>query len=156
MNKIDPEIVEFIKENRTANIACALDNEPYAFSCFYAFLEDKGCLVFKSSLSTKHAEMMLQNRRVAGTIIPEKLKMTSIKGIQLEGLILDEEHSFFSKALASYYLSYPFATAMDGRLWVLKIDSIKFTDNTRGFGFKQSWKRKKDAPLTQNDKVKFM
>ena len=45
----------------------------------------------------------------------------------------------------NYYLHYPLSAAMDGRLWVIQLNWIKFTDNTRGFGFKQHWNRENSA-----------
>ncbi len=138
---IDEEIVAFINENKVATICTSNNDEPYCFNCYFSFLEKDGILVFKSSGLTKHDKMLQENAKIAGTIIPEKVDVVSIRGIQLEGVLLNENIELGLKSSTSYYLKYPFAMAMPGKLFAIQIDKMKFTDNTRGFGFKQSWER---------------
>lgn len=145
MNKLDKEIADFIKHSKAATIACINGKETYCFTCFYVLLEEKACIVFKSSLKTKHGPLMLQEPFVSGTIHPDQLKMTAIKGIQFTGELLEENHPLTHNASVNYYLHYPLSAAMDGRLWVIQLNWIKFTDNTRGFGFKQHWNRENNA-----------
>ncbi len=81
------------------------------------------------------------NKKLAGTIIPEQIELAVIRGIQFEGVLLDDSLELTMKASAAYYLSFPFAMAMPGKLYTIEIQSVKFTDNTKGFGFKQQWQR---------------
>jgi hypothetical protein len=139
---IDEEIVAFINENKVATVCASVNNEPYCFNCYYSFMEQDGLLVYKSSTGTKHDKMLVENNKTAGTIVPENTEVTSIRGIQFEGLVLKERFELSLKLSASYYLKYPFAMAMPGTLFAIQINKMKFTDNTRGFGFKQNWERK--------------
>jgi uncharacterized protein YhbP (UPF0306 family) len=138
---MDKEIVEFINANKVATVCCTENNHPHCFNCYYSFLEMEGLLVYKSSLGTKHEEIMKMHKVVAGTIIPEQLEVVVIKGIQYEGLLLDDTMELTIKVSASYYLKFPFAMAVPGKVYAIQLNAIKFTDNMRGFGFKQQWKR---------------
>ncbi|HRO42688.1 MAG TPA: hypothetical protein PL009_07620 [Flavipsychrobacter sp.] len=139
---IDPEIVGFIKEQKVATVACVENNLPYCFNCYYSFIEQDGLLVYKSSFNTRHESILQNHKDVAGTIIPEQIDVAIIKGIQFEGKLLDDNLELAVKVSASYYLRFPFALTVPGKLYVIEISSLKFTDNTRGFGFKQHWRRK--------------
>ena len=138
---IDKEITMFINENKVASVCTSNNDEPYCFSCYYSFMEQEGLLIYKSSGDTKHDKMLLQNQKIAGTIIPENVDVISIRGIQFEGVLMKYSLDLGLKISASYYLKYPFAIAMPGKLGAIQLDRIKFTDNTRGFGFKQKWER---------------
>jgi uncharacterized protein len=138
---MDQEIVSFINEQKVATVACVEGNKPYCFNCYYSFLEADGLLVYKSSFNTRHESILAQYKQVAGTIIPEQIDVATIRGIQFEGELLDESMELTMKASASYYLRFPFAMAVPGKLYAIRLQSIKFTDNTRGFGFKQHWSR---------------
>jgi len=138
---MDQEIIDFIKQNQVANICCVEDNKPYCFSCFYAPMNNEGYLVFKSSLDTRHADILEQYSEIAGTILPNELDPLAIRGIQFEGIAKEEDVVSLLQAATSYYIKYPMALTMSGKLWVVEIRSLKFTDNTKGFGYKNSWKK---------------
>jgi uncharacterized protein YhbP (UPF0306 family) len=66
----------------------------------------------------------------------------TIRGVQFEGMLLDETWELTMKASSSYYLRFPFAMAVPGKLYLISLLSVKFTDNTKGFGHKQHWQKK--------------
>jgi len=138
---MDKEILEFIAGNKVATICCTEDAQPYCFNCYYAFMETEALLIYKSSFSTKHEKILESNQLVAGTIIPEQIDLTTLKGIQFEGELIKEGFDISMKASASYYLRFPFAMAVPGKIYVIEVKKIKLTDNARGFGFKQHWER---------------
>ncbi|RYZ54190.1 MAG: hypothetical protein EOP49_05690 [Sphingobacteriales bacterium] len=140
---IDDEIVSFINDLKVATLCVSRQDQPYCFNCYYAFMPAEGYLVYKSSFGTTHEKMLADNPVVAGTIIPEQIDVATIRGIQLQGHLLEEGLDLSVKASAAYYLKFPFAMVMPGKIYVISIDAIKFTDNTRGFGFKQHWEREK-------------
>ncbi len=136
------KIDAFIAKQHCANI-CSVDEagHPYCFSCFYTYNKENTLLYFKTSDSTRHAAMMLKQALVAGTILPDKLNFLQIKGIQLEGRVIENHHPLAAHASSQYYKQHPTALAMPGDIWIIQIDSIKFTDNTLGFGTKLHWQR---------------
>lgn len=78
-----------------------------------------------------------QNLHVAGTVALETNTVGKIQGIQFTGVM---EHC--SDGLeALYFKAFPYARIMNPTLWIIRLDEIKMTDNTLGFGKKISWKR---------------
>ena len=138
---VDKEITGFINECKVATVACVDQQNPYCFNCYFSFIEDEGLLIYKSSFGTKHEEILKENKTVAGTIIPEQIDLSTLRGIQFQGRLPDETMQLTMKASSSYYLRFPFAMAFPGKLYVIQLDTIKLTDNSRGFGFKQHWSR---------------
>lgn len=137
-------ISEFIKKQTVASICCLdLENNPYCFSCFYAFDDENGLLFFKSSASAKHSAFLLQQQKIAGTINPDKLNKLAVKGIQFSGVVLTP--SQVTHAAQIYHMRFPFALAIPGDLWAVCINEIKMTDSTMGFGKKIVWKREEIA-----------
>lgn len=138
---MEKEFADFIAECKVATVCCVDNGVPYCFNCYYAFIEEEGLLIYKSSLGTKHEEILKYNKIVAGTIIPEEIVLAIIRGIQYEGILLDDDFQLNLKASAAYYLRFPFAMAIPGKLYVLALSAIKYTDNTKGFGYKKQWKK---------------
>ncbi|MEI6086461.1 MAG: pyridoxamine 5'-phosphate oxidase family protein [Bacteroidota bacterium] len=139
---MNENIDTFIQEHTCANIACLDANSyPYCFSCFYAIDVKEGLLYFKSSSDSNHAGYLISNPIIAGTILPDKLNKLQVKGIQLEGTVLAFDDEQAKNASAHYYKAHPLALAMPGEIWTIKINRIKYTDNTLGFGKKIVWER---------------
>ncbi len=135
---IDP----FLEEHTCASFACLNElGNPYCFTCFYAINIQEGLLYFKSSFDTKHSGYLQTNPNVAGTILPDKLNKLQVKGIQLEGIILPFDDILTKNAATQYYKQHPMAVTVAGEIWTVKINKVKFTDTTLGFGKKIIWDR---------------
>ena len=78
---------------------------------------------------------------MAGTIIPKDIDVAVIRGVQFQGIVLPDSFDLSMKASTSYYLAFPFAAAIPGKLYVISLNVVKFTDNTKGFGYKSHWNR---------------
>jgi uncharacterized protein YhbP (UPF0306 family) len=66
--------------------------------------------------------------------------MSKVQGVQFEGVIVEKDSSKL-KAAKFYYLRYPFAVAMSGKLQILEFHSIKYTNTTNGIKRKKEWER---------------
>jgi uncharacterized protein YhbP (UPF0306 family) len=138
---MDKVIVDFIEKQKVASIACLDDeNHPYCFSAFYTFDRIERRLYFKSSASSHHTRYLSQNKIVAGTILPDKLNMLAIRGIQFTGSII-EGNPVQHHASAEYHKEHPYALAMPGDVWTIQLETIKMTDNAIGIGKKICWQR---------------
>lgn len=136
------QITGFINEQTCASVCCVDQKEhPYCFSCVYAFDSGDGLLFYKSSKDTTHSAMLLNNPAVAGTILPDKLNMLHIKGIQFEGLVLPPGHPLTKNASSRYYKKHPLALTQPGSVWTIQLNFIKYTDQSLGFGKKITWSR---------------
>jgi hypothetical protein len=138
---MEQSIQDFIKECKVATVCVTDGEQPYCFNCYYSFIEREVFLVYKSSYGTQHEKLLEKNARVAGTIIPEQIDLTTLRGVQFEGEVLKDSFDISMKASAAYYLKFPFAMAVPGKIYVISLDKIKFTDNAKGFGFKQHWEK---------------
>jgi len=139
MNK---SIVDFIDKQKIASVCC-LDEEknPYCFSIFYVFDHIDRRLYFKSSASSNHAQYLFDHRKVAGTIVPDKLNILAIRGIQFTGTILCDNAALSHHATIEYHKRIPMALTMPGEVWVIQLETVKLTDNTISFGHKVCWQR---------------
>ena len=133
-------IIDFIQEQKVATVCCLdEENNPYCFSCFFAFDEKKLVLYFKSSAATRHASLLRYNRNVAGTINQDKLNPLAMKGLQFTGQLVAASDGLASNASSVYHKKYPFAVAMGGDVLTIKLTAIKMTDSTLSFGKKITW-----------------
>lgn len=135
-------IKEFFENNKVAGI-CFIDKDlhPYCITCFYYFDSDNGILVFKSSYGTKHDAMIIPNKHVAGTLLPDNPDPLKIKGIQFTGIIMDKSLPDTFKLSGKYTKKYPMSLTLPGYIWAIQLEHVKFTNNTLGFGNKTVWDR---------------
>ena len=76
---------------------------------------------------------------IAGTILPDKLPLLGVKGIQFEGLVLSFADRLSELGSKCYHRKYPFALVIPGEVWVIQLLNMKMTDSSKGFGKKISW-----------------
>ncbi len=139
---MDGVLKKFIQQQACATICCTdEEGSPYCFSCFYAFNPGGGLLYFKSSDDTYHSVLVKRNPVIAGTILPDKLNKLIIRGIQLEGEVLEPFHPLAKDAFAIYHKNIPMALAIKGKVFTIRLDVVKMTDSQLGFGKKITWKR---------------
>lgn len=141
MNNIPDQIQQFLKANKV-NTVCFINekNEPYCVNCFYLFDESKNYLILKSSANTSHSSLIYKPSTVSGTILPEKIDILQIKGIQFTGKILDDKTVQSKNLYSLYHKKFPMSLAIPGSVWGIELEFIKFTNNSLGFGNKTIWK----------------
>jgi len=141
-NTMHENIVRFLQKQTCATI-CLVDDQgnPYCFNCFYAFNSEDGLLYFKSSDTSYHVSLLKANPKTSGTILPDKLNVLMVKGAQFEGLVLNEQDPLTEKASQIYHKKHPLALAIKGETWTIRINRIKLTEGTKGFGKKITWCR---------------
>ena len=138
---MDKKISNYISVNKVLTIATSVNNVPYCANCFYVFDEENKLLIFLSDESTRHITEAMDNKNVAGTINTEVTIVAKIKGLQFTGKFIDPNEDEKKLFYESYYEKFPFARAKLSSVWGIKLDSIKMTDNTLGFGKKLKWSR---------------
>lgn len=135
-------INDFIKTNKILTLCCVdAESKPYCFHCFYAFDEEHDLLFFKSSPDTFHAGLLAQNPMVAGSILPPKIELLALKGIQLTGAVFYNNLPAEVDPEAFYHKKFPIAVAKPGKVWCIQLEMVKMTDNTNVFGKKMLWQR---------------
>ncbi|MDP1843843.1 MAG: hypothetical protein Q8K64_10515 [Sediminibacterium sp.] len=139
---MNQQIFNFIQQNTCANICCInAIMQPYCFTCYYLFNSTEQLLYYKSTLDTAHSVNILAKSNIAGTILPDKLNKLKVKGVQFEGIVLDNANPMVKRASIAYHKKYPMALAVPGNVWVIQLNHIKYTNNALGFGKKLHWIR---------------
>jgi len=142
---MNDKILAFLKKQTAASISFVNEiNEPCSFSCFYAFNSTENLLYFKSTASAYHSKILLQNPKVSGTIMPDKLNKLAIKGIQFTGVVLKESDSLCTDAFKIYHSKFPMALAIPGEVRTIQLNQLKMTDNVPGIFKKHSWQREEE------------
>ncbi|MCB0756746.1 MAG: pyridoxamine 5'-phosphate oxidase family protein [Flavobacteriales bacterium] len=145
-------IWKFIAECEVFTLATSYQDQPYCTPCFYAFDEMDQLLIFKSSVETKHVQDLLKNPTVAGSILPKKLAIGQVKGIQFTGTAKPVQQGLCTDPLKLeqlYYSRFPIARTVDGELWFITLETVKLTDSKLGFGKKLNWSRVRKAKKEQ-------
>ena len=129
---LEPIITAFLKKHHLLTLATCKANLPYCASCFYAFIPESATLIIATDAKTRHGHEALENEQVAGAVALETKMVGKIQGVQFTGVF-----KAVNEAEKKAYLKhFPYAIAMMPSLWSIKIEYLKFTDNTLGFGKK--------------------
>ena len=133
---VDKRIVDFIKRHHVLNLATVSGSgEPYCAACFYAYDKERNRLIFTSDDSTRHAQEMLQNAKVACAITLETRIVGKVQGAQICGIAERGDE----KDKMVYIKRFPYAAVAPLNIWAVEPTFIKLTDNTLGFGKKLIW-----------------
>ena len=139
---MNDKIIDFLKKQTSASISCVNEqNEPYSFSCFFAFNSKECLLYYKSAASSYHSRILSLNPKVSGTIMPDKLNKLAIRGIQFTGDLLAEDDPLCKNAADIYYRKFPVGLAIPGIIYTIRLEQLKMTNNVLGMMEKLSWHR---------------
>lgn len=140
---IDQRILEFIGEHHVLTVACAErgGGEPWCANAFYVFDRQEEAFIITSEMKTRHAQLFLENPQVAGSVVLETEEIGKIRGLQFTATVNRCEGGLFDRSKLLYLKRFPYAVLKGGEVWILRVDSLKYTDNRLGFGKKLLWKR---------------
>lgn len=134
---VDEPIVAFIKKHHVLTLATlhSGSDQPYVANCFYAYDKERNIFIFTSDDTTRHGSEMIDNPRVALSIVRETRIVGAIEGLQITGRAErgDEE------AKRRYIKRFPYAAVAPLTLWMVRPEMMKLTDNKLGFGKKLIW-----------------
>ena len=136
MNKDLEKIASFLDEHHVLSLATSSGDELSVCSLFYTYCKTSNSFIVASDDKTLHIEHISKNKNIAGNIVLETKTIGKIKGVQLRGefLVLEDEEL---KQL--YFKAFPYAKLMKPKLWQIKVNYFKMTDNNLGFGKKIIW-----------------
>lgn len=133
---MDSKITAFILQHHLLTLATS-GERLWCCSMFYAYDSDTFSFIVASDEETEHMANVASNTNVAGTVALETKNVGKIQGIQYAGVMQSCPESL--KNL--YFKAFPYARVMNPTLWRIRLDEVKMTDNTLGFGKKITWKR---------------
>lgn len=135
MEKDLKKIERFIQEHHLLSLATK-DDILWCCSLFYAYDSKENAFIVATDTQTLHGMNVLKDASVAGTVALETKTVGKIQGIQFRG-----EMTRCTDGAEIYFKAFPYALVMNPTLWRIRLDEIKMTDNTLGFGKKLIWKR---------------
>lgn len=127
------KITAFIKEHHVMTLATSDGNGVSACSLFYAYDEKSISFVVASSDDTTHIKHIELNPDVAGNILLETQQVGKIQGLQFQARMSE---LFDDKLKKLYFKAFPYALALQPKLWQIRVKRFKMTDNRLGFGKK--------------------
>jgi uncharacterized protein YhbP (UPF0306 family) len=148
----------YLAAHNTVSLATLGPDGPWAATVFYASVEFD--LYFLSEPKTRHAQNVLGNPTIAGTINEDYHDWRQIKGIQLTGRCVElAEPLEIQAGLDAYVAKYPFVgqflapgrllegmavagRPLNVRLYQVTPTQVLYLDNERGFSNRQ------EIPLT--------
>ncbi|MCW8837730.1 MAG: pyridoxamine 5'-phosphate oxidase family protein [Thiovulaceae bacterium] len=132
------KIESFIDEHHVLSLATSFGDELSVCNLFYAYKKKSPTFIVASSEDTTHIQHILKNKQVAGSVVLETKTVGKIQGLQFRGEFEALEDSELEKL---YFKTFSYAIAMSPKLWQIKVNYFKFTDNRLGFGKKLFWER---------------
>ncbi len=126
----------FLDKHHVLSLATSSGDELSVCNLFYAYDMDTQTFIVASSDETTHIQNILINPNIAGSVVLETRTIAKIQGLQFRGVfdLVDDEK--YSKL---YFKAFPHARIMRLKLWKIKVNYFKMTDNTLGFGKKLIW-----------------
>lgn len=139
MNKIPAAILQFIQQNHVVSLACCLEGELWAASCFYVWDNDNPRLIIFTKQSTQHGQMMAANPQIAGTIAAQPENLQEIEGIQFTAIARCLQGDEREIAYALYTARHPIAKLIPSDIWEIRFTRLKHTQNRLAFAQKTEW-----------------
>lgn len=134
-------ISRWLEKQHVVSWSVAKDGELWAACAFYLYDRDNVAFYLLTEETTRHAQMSGPRALVAGTVNSQPKTVALIRGVQFRGEIrrLNTEES--TPIRDRYSRRFPVARMLPAPVWEIRIDELKFTDNTLGFGKKLHWLR---------------
>jgi len=138
-------ISRWLEKQHVVSWSVAKEGELWAASAFYLYDREAVAFYLLSEETTRHAQMSGRRATVAGTVNGQPKNVALIRGVQFCGEIRLLEGEESAAARQRYLRRFPVARMMPAPVWEIRIDELKFTDNTLGFGKKFHWQRYSSA-----------
>jgi uncharacterized protein YhbP (UPF0306 family) len=146
---LPPHVADYLAAHSVMTLATQGAEGPWAAAVFYA--SEGGSLVFLSSPASRHCRNLALDARCAATIQEDCSDWAQIKGIQLEGRVLELQGEEKESAQRLYAAKFPVAVPADAppavrealakvRWYRLLPERIHFIDNSKGFGRREEFR----------------
>lgn len=134
-------ISKWLAKQHVVSWCVAKEGELWCANAFYVYDAQRVAFYLLSEETTRHGQMTGQQAPVAGTINGQPKTVALIRGVQFKGEIRLLSGDEAEEKRALYVKRFPIARMLSAPVWELRLDELKFTDNTLGFGKKLHWLR---------------
>ncbi len=138
------QVADYLAAHHVMTLATQGPDGPWASAVFYA--HEGSSLIFLSAPATRHCRNLALDARCAATIQEDYSDWAQIKGIQLEGRVVELEGDEEERAQALYGEKFPVVGPLAKmppaivkalakvRWYRLVPERFHFIDNSKGFG----------------------
>lgn len=134
-------ISKWLAKQHVVSWCVAKEGDLWCANAFYVYDAQRVAFYLLSEETTRHGQMTGQQAPVAGTINGQPKTVALIRGVQFKGEIRLLSGDEADEKRALYVKRFPVARMLSAPVWELRLDELKFTDNTLGFGKKLHWLR---------------
>ncbi len=134
-------IVAYLKKQHVLTLCVGDAQSLWCANCFYALDEAGMSLYMLTDHGTRHGALLARYPHVAGTISDQTITVSLIKGAQYSGEMRVLSGVQADEARKLYISRFPLAKMAATPVWRLRLDEVKLTNNTLGFGTKLNWAR---------------
>lgn len=134
-------ISRWLSKQHVVTWCVASEGELWCANAFYVYDPQRVAFYLLSEETTRHGQMTGKQAPVAGTVNGQPKTVALIRGVQFKGEIRLLEGDDAAEKRARYVRRFPVARMLSAPVWELRLDEVKFTDNTLGFGKKLHWLR---------------
>ncbi|ELQ6217892.1 YhbP family protein [Cronobacter dublinensis] len=138
-------ISQWLAKQHVVTYCVGREDALWCANAFYVYDRERVAFYLLSDTKSRHGEMAGQKARVAGTVNGQTKTVARIRGVQFAGELRLVEAPESEALRERYNRRFPVARVMSSPLWEIRLDEIKFTDNTLGFGKKLAWLRAEQA-----------
>ena len=138
-------INQWLAKQHVVTYCVGREDALWCANAFYVYDRERVAFYLLSDTKSRHGEMAGQKARVAGTVNGQTKTVARIRGVQFAGELRLVEAPEIEALRERYNRRFPVARVMSSPLWEIRLDEIKFTDNTLGFGKKLAWLRAEQA-----------
>lgn len=143
MSETLPTISKWLKKQHVVSWCVVSDGLPWCANAFYYYDAERVAFFILTADDTRHATIAGSQAPVAGTVSGQPKTVALIRGVQFQGEINKLSDAAAEQPLQHFIKRFPMARMMAKSvpMWEIRIDELKFTDNTLGFGTKLHWLR---------------
>lgn len=134
-------ISRWLAKQHVVSWCVAREGELWCANAFYVYDPQRVAFYLLSEETTRHGQMTGKQAPVAGTVNGQPKTVALIRGVQFKGEIRLLEGDEAEEKRALYVRRFQVARVLSAPVWELRLDELKFTDNTLGFGKKLHWLR---------------
>lgn len=134
-------ISRWLAKQHVVSWCVAREGELWCANAFYVYDPQRVAFYLLSEETTRHGQMTGKQAPVAGTVNGQPKTVALIRGVQFKGEIRLLEGDEAAEKRALYVRRFQVARVLSAPVWELRLDELKFTDNTLGFGKKFHWLR---------------
>ncbi|AXW86746.1 hypothetical protein AU509_08760 [Lonsdalea britannica] len=138
---ISAAITRYLRRHHVLTLCAGDADNLWCANGFYVYDADIAAFDIMTPADTRHAQLMRDYPRVAGTVSDQQKNEMLIQGVQFraEARLLQgaEAHA----ARDRYNARFALARRSRSPLWRLTLTELKMTDNRRSFGTCLQWQR---------------